>query len=499
MDNSRTTGAPVVVETNPTYLNLIGRIEHKAEFGALLTDFTMIRAGALHRANGGYLVIDSRAVLTNPLSWQALKTALRNQEIKIEEVTRQLSLIATMGLDPEPIPLDVKVVLIGDPFTYYLLYLLDEQFQKLFKVKADFATEMDWTPENMQQYALFIHARCMEDGLGDFDLQAVAKVVEYGSRLVEHQEKLTTRFAHIADIVSEASYWARHNGNPLVQTEDVQKAIEERVYRSNQIEQRIRELIEEGTIMVDVEGETLGQVNGLSILTLGDYSFGRPSRITSKTYMGRAGVINIEREAKLSGNIHDKGVMILSGYLGGKYAQDNPLSLSASICFEQSYEGVEGDSASSTELYALLSSLSGLPIKQGIAVTGSVNQQGEVQPVGGVTRKIEGFFDTCKVKGLTGEQGVIVPEKNIKNLMLREDVVEAVREGRFHVYPVRTIDEGIAILTGREAGGRLPDGSYPEDTINYLVDKRLRELAESMRRFAAPRAPEAKEGEPEES
>jgi lon-related putative ATP-dependent protease len=483
VDNRDTGGAPVIVETNPTYQNLLGRIEHKAEFGSLVTDFSMIRGGALHHANGGYLVLDAKAVMISPLAWTSLKRALRNKEIRIEEMAQQLSLVATVGLAPEPIPLDVKVVLIGAPQTYYLLYSLDEEFQKLFKVKADFATDMDWTPENLRKHALFIHDRCREEKLRHFDNKAVAKVIEYSSRLVGDQEKLTTRFAHVADIAREASYWASREGHDLVTAADVQKAIEERVYRSNQIEERVREQIEDGTIMVDTDGEVVGQVNGLSILSLGDYTFGKPSRITARTFLGQKGVINIEREAKLSGNIHDKGVLILSGYLGGKYAQEVPLSLSASICFEQSYSGVEGDSASSTELYALLSSLSGLPIKQGIAVTGSVNQQGEVQAIGGATQKIEGFFDVCKAQGMTGEQGVIIPEQNVKNLMLREDVVEAVREGRFHIYPVHSIDEGITVLTGVEAGERQEDGTYPEGTVNYAAQNRLRELATRLKDF----------------
>ncbi len=483
VDHYQTEGAPVVVETNPTYYNLIGRIEHKAEFGALVTDFSMIKGGSLHQANGGYLIVDARAVLGNPLVWDSLKRSLRNKEIRLEEMSQQFSLVATVGLAPEPIPLEVKVVLIGDPTTYYLLYSLDDEFQKLFKVRADFASDMDWTPENEELYALFIHARCQEENLKHFEQGAVARVVEYGSRLVEDQRKLTTRFAHVADIVREASYWASRNGHELVTAADVQQAIEERVYRSNQVEERLRERIGQGTIMVDTEGEVVGQVNGLSIIFLGDYAFGRPSRITARTYMGQAGVINIEREAKLSGNIHDKGVLILSGYLGGKYAQDVPLSLSASLCFEQSYEGVEGDSASSTELYALLSSLAGLSIKQSIAVTGSVNQQGEIQPVGGVTQKVEGFFDVCRVQGLTGQQGVIIPEQNIPNLILREEVVEAVRQGKFHLYPVSTIDEGMTILTGLEAGERQEDGSYPAGTVNYAVAQRLHQLAKGLKEF----------------
>ena len=484
VDNGQVSGAPVIQETNPTYHNLVGRIEHRAEFGTLVTDYGAIKAGALHRANGGYLILDVLDLLRNPLAWDGLKRALRNGEIKIEELSQQLSLIATASLAPEPIPLDVKVVLIGDPTTYYLLYNVDEDFQELFKVKADFAADMDWSSENLQKVALFVHDRCEEGELRHFELGAVAKVVEYAARMVEDQEKLTTRFSLIKDVIHEASYWAGHNGHELVMSEDVQQAIQEKVYRASQIEERIREQIDKGLIMVDTEGEVLGQVNGLSIIDLGDYYFGKPSRITAQTFMGRDGVINIEREAKMSGSIHDKGVMILSGYLGGKYAQDKPLNLSASICFEQSYGAVDGDSASSTELYALMSRLAGLPIKQGIAVTGSVNQRGEVQAVGGVTKKVEGFYDVCRIKGAMADQGVIVPEQNVRNLMLRDDVIEAVRQGKFHLYSVETIDDGISILTGRDAGERQEDGTYPEGTVNYLVDERLKELATKLKDFA---------------
>lgn len=483
VDSCGMTGTPVIHESNPSYHNLLGRIEHRAEFGTLVTDHSAIKAGALHRANGGYLIVDALDLLRNPLAWEGLKRALRNREIKIEEMAQQLSLIATASLAPEPIPLDVKVVLIGDPANYYLLYSLDEDFQELFKVKADFAADMEWSSENLQKVALFVHDRCQEGELRHFELGAVAKVVEHAARMVEDQEKLSTRFGLIKDVIHEASYWAGRNDHELVTAEDVETAIREKVYRANQIEERIREQIDKGLIMVDTDGEVLGQVNGLSIISMGDYYFGRPSRITTQTFMGRAGVVNIEREAKMSGNIHDKGVMILSGYLGGKYAQDKPLNLSASICFEQSYGAVDGDSASSTELYALLSRLSGLPIKQGIAVTGSVNQRGEVQAVGGVTKKIEGFYDVCRIKGATEGQGVIIPEQNVKNLMLRDDVVEAVLEGRFHVYSVETIDEGIAILTGRDAGERQEDGTYPEGTVNCLVDEQLKELATRLRDF----------------
>ncbi|MGQ9491087.1 MAG: AAA family ATPase [Anaerolineae bacterium] len=485
VDNSALQGAPVVVETNPTYLNLIGRVEMRAELGTLITDYRYIKAGALHRANGGYLLLDARVLLRQPLAWEALKQALRNGRIRIEEMAQQLGVLATTSLNPEPIPLDVKVVLIGDPLTYYLLYAYDEQFEKLFKVRADFAEEMDWTPENEEKVVRFIRNRCAEFNLPHFDASAVARVVEHSGRLVEDQRKLTTRFALVSDIVQEAAFWAGRAGHALVTAEDVQKAIDERIYRSNQFEERLREAITDGTIMVDTTGATVGQVNGLSVIALGDYAFGRPSRITCRTFQGRAGVINIEREARLSGRIHDKGVLILAGFLGGRYAQDKPLSLSASIAFEQSYEGVEGDSASAAELYALLSSLAELPLKQGIAVTGSVNQHGEIQAVGGVTAKIEGFFDVCRAMpgGLTGDQGVIIPAANVPNLMLREDVVAAVAAGRFHIWPVRTVDEGIELLTGVPAGERGPDGAYPPDTVNGRVDRKLRELAEKLQSF----------------
>ncbi len=493
VDNKDHTGAPVVVETSPSYYNLIGRIEHEAQFGTLITDYSFIKGGSLLRANGGYLVVDARALLRQGLAFDALKRALRHQQVKIEDLGSQYSLVATTSLTPEPIPLDVKVILIGDPYTYYMLYAYDDEFQKLFKVRADFAGEMDWTQENTVKIARFIRTRCLEEHLPPFDLTAVAQVVEHSGRLVEDQRKLTTRFAHVADIVRESAYWARKANHEVVLGEDVQKAIEERRYRSSMVEERVREAILTDMIMVDVAGTRVGQVNGLAVLTLGDTMFGKPSRITAKTFLGQAGVINIEREAKLSGRIHDKGMLILSGYLGGKFALDKPLSLTATITFEQNYDGIEGDSASSTELYALLSALSRLPIKQGIAVTGSVNQHGEVQAIGGATAKVEGFFDVCQAKGLTGEQGVILPEANVLTLMLREDVVRAVAEGKFHIYPVKTIDEGIAILTGVPAGVRNKDGKFPKHTVNQRVDDALRSLAMRLKAFGRP--PGKKEGE----
>jgi lon-related putative ATP-dependent protease len=496
IDNSQQQGAPVIFEANPTFSNLLGRIEHRAEFGALLTDFTMIKAGCLHRANGGYLAVEMRALLTNPLAWDALKRSIKNGCIRTEEIGAQLQIVSTLTLEPEPIPLNVKVLLIGDPLTYYLLYEYDEDFRKLFKVKADFGAHFDRTPESCQNYAQFIAARCHEEGLLPFDHQAVARVIEYGSRLAEHQKKLSTRFGDIADLVREASFWARRRNSQRTTGEDVQKAIDQKIYRSNRAEELTQEPIDEGSLRVDVQGAVVGQVNGLSVMSLGDYSFGKPSRITVRTYTGRAGVVSLDREAKLSGRIYDKGLFTLNGYLGGKYALSAPLSLSASISFEQLYEEIEGDSASSTELYALLSSLSHLPIKQGIAVTGSVDQQGNIQPIGGINEKIEGFFLTCKHKGLTGEQGVLLPESNVVNLMLREEVRQAVADGQFHLYPVRTVDEGIEILTGMPAGELQEDGTYPEGSVHARVMARLEEIAVALKEKDQEEE-EEKEGEDE--
>jgi lon-related putative ATP-dependent protease len=490
VDNSETKGAPVVIELNPTYYNLVGRIEQQAQFGTFTTDFTMIRSGCLHRANGGYLVLEVKSVLTHPFAWDALKRAIKNRLIKTEELGEGFRLISTVTLEPELIPLDVKVILLGDAATYYLLYSLDDDFQKLFKVKADFGTDMDRSPEALQSYAQFIASHCRADNLRHFDRGAVARVIEHSSRLVEDQDKLSIRFMDIVDLIQEASYWAGENGRDMVTAEDVQQAINEKVYRANRIEERVRERITKGTIRIDTTGVEVGQVNGLTISQIGDYAFGSPARISAQTYSGKGGVINIEREAKMSGRIHDKGVLILSAYLSGKYAQKKPLNVSASITFEQLYDTVDGDSASSTELYALLSSLSSLPLRQDLAVTGSVDQHGNIQPVGGVSQKIEGFFDLCAARGLTSTQGVIIPTQNVRNLMLREDVAQAVREGKFHVYPISTVDEGIAFLTGREAGELQEDGAYPEGTVHALVNARLEELAKA--------ATEEKQGEAKE-
>ncbi|HWI40729.1 MAG TPA: Lon protease family protein, partial [Verrucomicrobiae bacterium] len=445
------------------------------------TNFTLIKPGALHRASGGYLIVDAREVLINPFAWDALKRCIRNGEIKIEDVLEQYRFMTTVSLKPEPAPLQAKIVMLGSPMIYYMLYHMEPDYRKFFKVRADFDSRIARTPEVMKDYALFVATHCRNENLLPFDNSAVAALLEYSARKVESQDKLSSQFMEIADLIREASYWGGKEGKQVVDRAVILKAIDERLYRSNRVEERIHQLFEEGVLLVDVDGAEVGQINGLAVLQLGDFSFGKPSRVTVRVFLGKGGMVNIEREVKMSGPIHDKGVLILTGYLGGKYAHDKPLSLSASICFEQNYEGVDGDSASSTELYALLSALSGVPIRQSIAVTGSVNQLGKVQPIGGVNDKIEGFYNVCKVKGLTGEQGVMIPKTNERNLMLADYVIDAVNEGKFHIWSVETIDQGIEILTGVPAGERQPDGSYPEGTINYLVDRRLREMIEAMR------------------
>jgi lon-related putative ATP-dependent protease len=485
VDNSGTHGPPIVMETNPTYHNLFGMVEKRSIMGGFVTDFTMIKAGSISRANGGYLVLYDRDVLVNPGVWEALTRVIKNRELRIEEPATFFGWLPPQGLRPEPIPTDAKVIMIGDPQLYHTLSMLDPDFRETFKVKADFNFEIERSKDNVVSFACFIAAYCSREELRHLDPSGVARVLEHGARMVGDQEKLSTRFSDIGDLLVEANYWAAKAGAELVTGEHVEKAIEEKTFRLNLVEKRIQEMIAEGTLLVDVAGAEVGQVNGLAVYQMGDFSFGKPARITARTFMGRGGVINIEREAKLSGKTHDKGVLILSGYLGAKYAQQRPLSLSISLCFEQSYEGIDGDSASSTELYAVLSSLSGIPIRQGIAVTGSVNQRGEIQAIGGINRKIEGFFDVCRLKGLTGEQGVLIPKSNLRNLMLRRDVIGAVREGRFHIYAVENIDEGIEVLTGVAAGERDQEGRYPDSSVNGLVEKRLVEYARKLR-LAAP-------------
>ncbi|RJQ57077.1 MAG: ATP-binding protein [Nitrospiraceae bacterium] len=489
VNNSESKGAPVVIESNPTYYNLFGRVEHKLQYGVAITDFTMIKTGSLQAANGGYLVVDALELLKNIFSYDALKRTIKDKVIKIEDVWEQYRLISTVTLKPEAIPFSVKIVLVGSPRLYYLLYNLDEEYRELFKVKADYENRMERNPESMLGYASFIKTKCNERGLMPFDKGAAAKVIEYGSRLAEHQNRLSAKFSDVADLLREADYWARENKNSIVTVEDIEKALEERTYRSNKVEQKILEATREGTLLIDTEGAVAGQINGLSVLDLGDYSFGIPSRITAKSYAGRAGIVNIERETKMSGKIHEKAILILTAYLGAKYAVRHSLSLTASLTFEQLYGGVEGDSATCAELYALLSSISGIPIKQSYAVTGSMNQHGEVQPIGGVNEKIEGFFEVCKLGGLNGRHGVIIPKRNLLNLMLKKEVTGAVKTGQFNIYAIDNVEDGIEVLTGMPAGELQPDGSYPEGTFNYSVAKRLKELSEALK---AEKEPEAK-------
>jgi len=485
VDNSDTQGPPIIVETNPTYHNLIGVIEKKPIAGGYFTDFTMIKAGSISRANGGYLVLYDRDVLSNAGVWEALQRVIKNRELRIEEPGAFFGFVPPQGLRPEPIPTDTKVIMIGDPHLYRTLASVDPDFRETFKVKADFNFEIDRTEENITALACFISDYCNREGLRHFDTDAVARVIEQGARNVEDQNKFSARFSEMVDLLIESNYWAEKEKAELVSGKHVERAVVEKTFRLNLIEKHLQELIAEGTVLVDVDGAVVGQVNGLAVYQIGDFSFGKPSRITAKTFMGRGGIINIERESKMSGNSHDKGVLILGGYLGGKYAQESPLSLSSTVCFEQSYDGVDGDSASSTELYAILSSLSEIPIKQAIAVTGSVNQNGQVQAIGGVNQKIEGHYDVCRLKGLNGAQGVMIPRANARNLMLRPDVVEAVKAGKFRVYAVATIDEGIEILTGVPAGKRDEAGKYSEGSVNERVEQKLRQFTEQQKKIAA--------------
>lgn len=481
VNNTDLKGAPVVVESNPNYFNFFGRIEHKLQYGVAMTDFSMIKAGSLQRANGGYLITDAFEMLKNIFVYDALKRAIKDQEIKIEDVWEQYRLISTVTLRPEALPFNVKIILVGNPFLYYLLYNLDEEYRELFKVKADFENRMERNSENIMKYASFIRTKCEEKSICHFDREAIAMVVEFASRLAEHKHKLSAKFTEVADLLREADYWARRDGKSIVTAEDVKKALEKKTYRVNKVEKKILESIKDGTILVDTEGSVTGQINGLSVIDLGDYRFGTPSRITAKVYAGKAGIVNIERETKMSGKIHEKAVLILTAYLGGKYATNKPLSLTASLTFEQLYGGVEGDSATCAEVYALLSSISGIPMKQSFAITGSMNQHGEVQPIGGVNEKIEGFFEVCKLRGLNGDHGVIIPSRNIIHLMLKSEVREAVSEGRFTILAIDNIEEGIEPLTGIPAGEAGEDGSYPEGTFNFSVAKKLEQLSKALR------------------
>jgi len=493
VDQGEAKGAPVVYEDNPTHQNLIGRVEHLAHMGTLLTDFNMLRAGALHRANGGYLIVDAIKVLMQPFAWEGLKRALKSREVKIESLGEMYGLISTVSLEPEPVPLDVKVTLIGSPLVYYLLRHYDPEFGELFKVAADFDFQMSRTPEAQEDYAKLIGTVARREGLRSFNRAGVARVVEHGARMAGDGEKLSIEMQRVTDLLREADYWAGQNGNGTVDAADVQCAIDAWIYRSDRIRQRMQEEIQRGIILIDTADEKIGQINGLSVIQLGEFAFGRPSRITARVQMGKGKVVDIEREVEMGGPVHSKGVLILTGFLGERYATDQPLSLSASLVFEQSYGGIEGDSASSAELYALLSAIAGVPLRQCFAVTGSVNQHGQIQPVGGINEKIEGFFDICKARGLTGEHAVLIPAANIKHLMLRQDVVEAVKEDRFHIHAIEYVDEGLELLTGMPAGEKDKDGNYPEESVNGKVRNRLIELAERWQKFS--RSAETDKGE----
>lgn len=477
INNENTEGSPVIAESNPHYYNLFGKIEYKNQMMTTMTDFTMIKAGAIHRANGGYLILQARDLLMDPFAWDALKKALKYKEAVVENIGEQSRFIPTVTLKPQPIPLEVKVILVGS-YYYYSLLSMDEDFNKLFKVNVDFDVEMNRTPENIRHYVSFIGSMCEKENLRHFNCEAMAKVVEYGSRLADSQDKLSTRFNMVSEIIYEASALAEseNHDSEFVDARHVEIAIKNKKYRSNMVEEKMQQQILRKKVLIDTAGDVVGQVNGLSVMNASGYSFGLPSRITARTYSGSDGIINIERETDMSGNIHSKGVLTLNGYLGGKFAQEKQLGLTAQITFEQLYGGVEGDSASSTELYAILSSLSDVPINQSLAVTGSVNQMGEIQPIGGVNEKIEGFFDICSLKGLTGRQGVIIPESNVDNLMLKDEVIYAVKNNKFNIYSVKKIEEGIELLTGVPAGEPDSYGEYPEGTIFYLANQKLKEF-----------------------
>ena len=485
VDNGRQQGAPVVYEEHPSFQNLLGRVEHLSHMGTLETHFSLIKPGSLHRANGGYLVIEALRLFQQPFAWEGLKRCLYARHIKIESLAESLSLISTVSLEPEPIPLDVKVVLLGDRMLYYLLYQYDRDFAELFKVAADFEEQMDRSDASCQLYASLIATLVRRERHRRFDRTAVARILEHSARVAADSEKLTTHMRTIADLIREADYWCSHNAHDTVTADHVQKAIDQQVHRADRLRERVQEQIRRGTLLIDTEGGQVGQVNGLSVLDLGNFSFGRPSRITATVRMGKGEVVDLEREVELGGPIHSKGVLILSSLLAARYAQDHPLSLTASLVFEQSYGMVDGDSASVAEFCALLSALSGIPIKQSLAVTGSVNQRGQVQAIGGVNEKIEGFFDVCQHRGLNGEHGVLIPVSNVRHLMLRRDVVEAVGCGRFHIYPIADVDQAITLLTGTAAGGLDEQGRYPEGTVNHAVAARLLKMFQLRQQHTA--------------
>ncbi|KAF0192198.1 MAG: ATP-dependent protease [Gammaproteobacteria bacterium] len=473
--------SPVIYEDSPSYQSLVGRVEHLAEMGALVTDFTMIKPGALHKANGGYLILDARKVLLQPYAWEGLKRALSFNAIRIESLGQMLSLVSTVSLEPESIPLDIKLVLIGDGLLYYLLSFYDPEFCKLFKVAVDFDDRMDRTAGNHDLYARLIATLIRKEGLKHMDRGAVARVIEHSSRVVDDAERLSTHMHGIADLLREADYWANRNRRDTITASDVDNAINARIFRLDRVRERVYQAIARGTLLIDTQGEKVAQVNALTVVDMGHFRFGQPSRVTARVRMGEGDVIDIEREVELGGPLHSKGVLILTGFLGSRYAQQFPLSVAATLVFEQSYGGVEGDSASLAELSALISALANVAIKQSLAITGSVNQHGQVQAIGGVNEKIEGFFDICNARGLNGLQGVLVPASNVKDLMLRADVVQAVRDRKFSVYPIETADQAITLLTGMNAGERDDTGEFPPGTVNRLVEARLIEWAEKRR------------------
>lgn len=485
VDRSQGNGAPVVVEDNATYTNLVGTVERRVQFGVVMTDFTQIRPGSLHRANGGYLVLSAANLLRSWMSWEALKIALRTGQIRIEDPAQMLGISSTEGLRPEPVPLDVKVIIIGAPWLYHLLHRFEDEFRKLFSVRADFETDMPWTQEAERKFGQFVRSRRDDDpDVLPFTAEGVGRLVEHAGELAADQRKLSVRFSELAGLVREASYWAAEQRAEAVEAAHVRLAIDKREERHGRIAERIREMIARGKLVVDLEGRQVGQVNGLAVADLGDHAFGRPARITASVYAGKDGVVDIEREAKLGGKIHTKGVLILKGYLGARFARQRPVSLSASLAFEQSYSMIDGDSASSAEIYAVLSALADVPLAQGIAVTGSVDQQGRLQPIGAVNEKIYGHFLVCRAQGLTGEQGVIVPATNVDGLMLPEEVVEAVEDGEFTVWACSTVEEGIEVLTGMPAGTVDAEGRYPEGSVFALAQARLAELTEAARATA---------------
>ncbi len=482
VDNCGATSAPIIFETSPSYTNLFGTVEiTPTKPGHSQTDFTKIKAGSILKADGGFLVVEALDLLLEPGVWPAFKRTLKNRKLEIQ-IYAPVYMISISAMKPEPIECDVKVAIIGDPYLYQLLYQQDPDFKKIFKLRADFDSVMNVSADSIMDYAYFIKRIVAAEKLFPFNSPAIARVVEYGVRLAGKQDKISTQFNQVADILREANYWCMKEGKKRVTDKHIYKAVEEKIDRSRLIEEKMQEMINEGSIMIDTDGSVVGQVNGLAVYDMGDYAFGKPSRITAIASVGHSGVINIEREAQMSGRIHDKGVLILSGYLRSRFAQDKPLAMSASLCFEQSYSGVDGDSASSTEIYALLSVLADLPLRQDTAVTGSVNQRGEIQPIGGVNQKIEGFFEVCKQQGLNGSQGVMIPHQNVKDLMLKEEIVKAVKQKRFNIYAVKTIDQGIEILTGIKAGKRK-NNTWEPGTVNSLVDKKLAEYAEVGKQY----------------